>query len=156
MNWKHVSALPGSLLLFVVVGCTTSPSVTPLLRLSHDAVTAEAARLREDVAQQRAGFDQTRNALADAYEADLRNRTALDADWVLEATTVYVAACEALLEHEAAQRQAREQRADNLDAAAEATERAAALLEQRDQLLNDTVAARLWRVLGGDESGATR
>jgi len=130
-----------------LTGCASPPSVMPLLRITQDTLRAEAGRLNEETARDRQTIEQTRRSLEDAFVADLREQRALDPAWVNEATTVYVAVREALLAHEMTLRQERLQRADNLLAAEQATQRAIDLLEQRDQLLTDTSLARLWRRL---------
>jgi len=155
MNWKPVNALLASFVALAAAGCTP-PSVSPLLELSRQAVAAEAQRLRADIERDRAAMDHARDALEAAYAADLHEQSTLDVPWVMEATVVYVAAREAVLRQEMALRRERERRADNLDAAADATGRAVELLEQRDRLLNDTAVARWWRMLGEAAQGVSR
>lgn len=151
MNCKTaVKPLP-SVLLLIIAGCTAPPSVVPLLQVSRSAMVAEAGRLRQDIDTDHLAVEQTRHTLADAFATDLHQQDELTDEWVIEATDVYVAAREALLAHETEAAQQKQQRADNLEAAAEATQRAIDLLQRRDQLLSDTAVARLWRLLGESE-----
>lgn len=69
--------------------------------------------------------------------------------WVLEATTVYVAARDALIRHEQSLAQERGNRADNLRAAAAATHRAILLTEQQDGLLRGVAGEELSRLWNG-------
>ncbi|MCC6681772.1 MAG: hypothetical protein IT445_12795 [Phycisphaeraceae bacterium] len=114
-------------------------------------MAAEAGRLRQDIDVDHQLVEQTRSDLADAFAADLHQQDELTSAWVIEASDVYVAAREALLVRETEAAQQKQQRADNLEAAAEATQRAIDLLQRRDQLLSDTAVARLWRLLGESE-----
>ena len=135
------------LLTLALPACTTPPSVTPLLRLTHEALHAEAQRLAADTARDRAHLDAVRRSLAAGYDADLAQRDAITADWARDAAEAYAAAREALVRHELALRHERELRADNLAAAAEATERAIALLEQQDALITGATRMNAWRLL---------
>ena len=132
--------------VLIVGGCSSPPSVVPLLRVSQDTLMQEADRLHDDVTRDARAVEQTRQTLADAYAADLRTRGELDPSWVLEATIVYVAAREALAFHEMNLRQERIQRAANLELAAQATGRAVELIEQRDRLLTDRKVWELWQI----------
>jgi hypothetical protein len=121
------------LALLALSGCAT-PSVLPLLRLSHEALEAEARHLADERQRDAALLLERQRALSAAFDADLRQRADLDAQWVRQAATGYVAAREALLLHDAAIARERAQRAANLQAAAEAQARAIALLELQEGL----------------------
>ncbi len=151
MNCKTAVKLLPSVLLLIISGCTAPPSVVPLLQVSSSAMADEAERLRRDIDVDHLVVERTRTTLADAFAADLRQQDELTSAWVIEAIDVYVAAREALLARETEAAQQKQQRADNLEAAAEATQRAIDLLQRRDQLLSDTAVARLWRLLGESE-----
>lgn len=153
MNCKPAIALLVSICLLILSACKAPPSVVPLLEVSRHAMLTEADRLHADAAEDADEIQQTRNSLADAFDADLREQPTIDPAWLREAMEVYIAAREALLAHELSVRRQKQQRADNLEAAAEATDRAIALLQRRDQLLDDTVIMQLWRLLGGDDQG---
>lgn len=142
----------GGLLATALGGCASPPSVTPLLRLAEEAVRKEALRVEADAGRDADRLEGTRRSLRDAYDADLAERGELDAAWVREATDVYVAAREALVRHELALRDERRVRAENLRLAADATERAAELLERQDDLITTaTRGAQVWRVLRREE-----
>jgi hypothetical protein len=68
---------------------------------------------------------------------------------VLEATTVYVAARDAVIRHEQSLTRERDNRADNLRAAATATRRAILLIEQQDGLLRGLAGEELSQLLDG-------
>lgn len=124
--------------------CTAPPSVSPLLRMAEEAMRAESQRLAADVERDVQRIDQTRAALAAAFDADLRQRDALDARWVTDAAEVYAAAREALARHEMALRRERDQRAANLHVAANATRRAVQLIERQDALITRTLGTDTW------------
>ncbi len=126
--------------------CGSPPSVVPLLRIADRAMQDEAGRLDEDLQRDINQLDQSRRMLQAAFEADLAQVQQLTAEWVLEATDVYIAAREALVHHESKLRQQRERRADNLNAASEAIRRAARLLEQQDKLIELTLGLDVWRL----------
>jgi hypothetical protein len=132
-----------------IAGCDSPPSVTPLLRLSREAITAEMQHLQDDAAVQRTLIEQRQLALADAFEADLGaadQEGALNADWVREATQVYVLARETLVKQQQSREQTYAQRIDNLDAAAQAQDRAIAVLERQDELVQRVWGMSPWRV----------
>ena len=129
------------------IGCTSPPSVAPLLRVTQAALEAEASQLEADAHRDAQWIDQTRTALAQAYEADLAQTDELSVQWVRDATSVYVAAREALLQHEMNLKQQRMQRAANLRAANLATQRAQAMLEQQDALMSTFVGIDGWQLL---------
>lgn len=137
-----------ALFLFVANGCTSPPSVAPLLRVAERAMRDEAARLDDDDAKRdTAQMDQSRQALAAAFDADLGEQAAkLDAQWVRDAVAGYVAAREALLRHEAKLHDERASRSDNLRAAAEAQDKAIQLLENQDALITQTTGLDIWRL----------
>lgn len=130
-----------------LVGCTAPPSVVPLLSASQGIVLAEAQRIEADGALDEQYIEQAKRALADAFEADLAQRDALDAQWVREATVVYVAAREQLVEQAMRLREQRRLRADNLRAAAEAQQRAVTLLQRQDALITQTSGLDIWRII---------
>lgn len=125
-------------------GCA-APSVAPLLRVAAEAMRQEQDRLTIDLDRDRLAMESRRAALRDGYAADLREKgdPVLDAEWVMEATDVYVAAREALVHHEWALAEERRRRRDNLDAAIEAQERALRLIERQDELLRHVTNPRL-------------
>ncbi|MEX0775198.1 MAG: hypothetical protein WD042_05730 [Phycisphaeraceae bacterium] len=123
------------LLALLVPGCTTPPSIAPLLRVVDQALADEAAHLDADAARDAAAMQQSRAMLADAYEADLKQTADLSPQWVLDATDAYVAAREIVLRHEFDLQAQRRQRADNLAAARQAQQRAMQLLERQDELV---------------------
>lgn len=127
--------------LLVLGGCSM-PSVLPLLRLSQEAIEAEAHHLAGERQRDAALLTERQLALSAAFDADLRQRPDLDAEWVRQAAGGYVAAREALLRHDEAVGRERAQRAANLRAAAEAQARAIALLELQDGLWQ-----RPWRAV---------
>jgi hypothetical protein len=133
----------------IVGGCTSPPSVTPLLRVTERALISESARLNDDAERDSQYARQTLRSLKDAYDRDLEQADGLTADWVRDATSVYVAAREALLRNEIARAHERRQRSDNLQAAASATRRAIGLIEQQDKLLNAVAGEDIRRLLTG-------
>jgi len=153
VNYKNIIATHRKSLYIAILGltwlagCTSPPSVMPLLRITQGALHSESAQLRQDIPRDGRAIEQVRMSLDDAFAADLRQQEELSVVWVSEAMDVYIAAREALLVHELTLKQERLQREENLDVAANATQRAIDLLEQRDQLLADTSIARLWRLL---------
>ena len=130
----------------LLVGCASPPSVAPLLRVVDAELRREAQRLELDARRDAEAVDQARRSLADAYDGDLARREALTAEWVRDATDVYVAAREALVRHEMNLRAEREQRARNLHAAGEAQRRAIQLIEQHDGLIVGTLGFDLWQL----------
>ena len=127
-------------------GCTSPPSVTPLLRVAEKAMLDEASRIDEDAHRDAAQIDQTRQTLASAFDADLAQVKTLDAQWVKDAAEGYAVAREALARHEAALRSERSLRADNLRTAAQAQDRAIQLLERQDSLVTQITGLDLWRL----------
>lgn len=132
-------------ILWVVVtsllfsGCTSPPSVAPLLQVAEQAILNESGRIDEDIAIEQTHADQTLTILEEAYRRDLEQVDTLTPEWVQEATAVYVAAREAVLQNQADQINVHRIRADNLRSAALATRRARRLIEQQDRLLHGVV-----------------
>ena len=141
----------GGLLLYGVSlgasGCTSPPSVTPLLQVAERAILEESQRVSLDVERDKAYTRQTLSSLEDAYNRDLSEAEALTPAWVREATHVYVVAREAVLEHETVLADERDARVENLRSAASATRRAITLLQRQDQLLRGVMGDDLGRLL---------
>ena len=139
----------GVLLVGGLVGCSTPPSVAPLLRVTERVLVEESGRLAEDAERDGAYTRQVLGSLEDAYRRDLEQAGELTPGWVLEATMVYVAAREAVVRHEQSLARERGNRADNLRAAAAATRRAILLIEQQDGLLRGVAGEELSQLLAG-------
>ncbi|MEZ6193552.1 MAG: hypothetical protein R3C45_19965 [Phycisphaerales bacterium] len=133
----------------LLVGCSSPPSVTPLLRVTERALVEESGRLKEDAERDRLYTRQILGSLDDAYRRDLEQAEVLTSGWVREATTVYVAARDAVIQHEQTLAEERGNRADNLLAAATATRRAILLIEQQDGLLRGVAGEELSQLLYG-------
>ncbi len=133
--------IAGGLALAAFTGCTSPPSVAPLLRISEQAMRAEAENLTADAARDRAGLDAARASIADGFDADLREQAAPTTEWIRQAAEVYAAAREELMRQELTLAQQRQTRAD-----AQAQHRAIELLERQDQLLTEITGADLWRL----------
>jgi hypothetical protein len=133
----------------LLMGCSTPPSVAPLLRVTERALVAESGRLQEDAERDKTYTRQVLGSLDDAYRRDLEQAETLTPGWVLEATTVYVAARDAVIRHEQSLTRERDNRADNLRAAATATRRAILLIEQQDGLLRGLAGEELSQLLDG-------
>jgi len=146
---KHVSTLLVLIAATITLGCTSPPSVTPLLRVTERALLEESGRLSRNVERDKAYSRQTLGVLEDAYYRDLMKTEVLTPQWVREATTVYVAARESVIEHEVSLAREYEVRADNLRNAAAATRRAIALIEQQDSLLRGVMGDDLQQLLDG-------
>jgi hypothetical protein len=130
-----------------LAGCTSPPSVAPLLHITERALLEESARLDQDTERDRLYVRQTLGSLEDAYYRDLDETDQLTPEWVRGATSIYVIAREAVIEHEASLTHERGVRAENLRNAATATRRAIALIEQQDQLLRGVVGDDLRHLL---------
>jgi len=115
--------------VLLIAGCSTPPSVMPLLDITSGVLRDEAARLKGDAESAQRRLDAERASLAAAFERDLEQRDALDTDWVADAVSVYVAARDALTRHGHDLAEAYAARIDNLAAAREANRRARTLLE---------------------------
>ncbi|MFW6059387.1 MAG: hypothetical protein ACODAQ_04355 [Phycisphaeraceae bacterium] len=135
---------------FTTTGCSTPPSVLPLLEASERTLREEGDRLDADAQRDARWIAQTREALHDAYQQDLAQRDELDREWVQEATQAYVVAREELVRHEMHLREQRQRRRDNLRAAADATRRAAAILMRQDRLMAGLVGDDLWSLLASE------
>lgn len=144
----RLPAFVGATILWISLanGCTSPPAVTPLLRVVDQTLRKEAAWIEAEAVIDSQRAEQTRRVLADAYRADLRQRDTLDVAWVEEATTVYIAAREAVLRNEFDQKAARQQRTTNLRSAAAAQRRAIYLLERQDDLIVGTLGIDLWQL----------
>ncbi len=143
---------PAMMLAVLLTGCATPPSVAPLLRVTERALAEESGRLARDVQRDRAYTRQVLGSLEDAYRRDLEQVDGLTPQWVLEATAVYITAREAAVRNEQALALERDNRADNLRAAAAATRRAILLIEQHDGLLRGVAGeelSQLWTGLAG-------
>ncbi len=134
-------------LVSLLGGCATPPSVAPLLRVTQRALLDESGRLKVDAERDTLYTRQTLRTLEDAYNQDLDQAEGLTPDWVREATSVYVTARETTISHQHALAQEYRVRADNLVAAASATQRALVLIEQQDKLLDGAVNRDLRRLL---------
>lgn len=138
------------LLLFVIIGCESPPSVSPLLRASSLAMAQEVEHLQTDITRDAQHMRETRLALDAAFDADLDQASSenrLTADWIKDAMVVYVPAREALVRHESKLKHERLSRMDNLQTAFEAQQRAMQLLERQDDLIRDTTHISIWRLL---------
>ncbi len=131
----------------VLGGCTTPPSVAPLLRVTEQALLRESDRLRDDAERDAEYVRQTLRILEDAYSRDLDQVEFLTPDWVREATSVYVTAREIIIRHQNALARERNHRSDNLKTAALAARRAIVLIEQQDRLLKGAVDQDLRRLM---------
>ncbi len=150
MRWRRIigrrEAIGAALIVVsgaMLGGCRTPASVGPLLDVVDRVLADEQRLLTEDGQRQNAWFDQQRQTLAAAFEADLVDRE-LTVDWVQTHTIAYVAAREALLAHELELHRQRETRRENLQLAARAQHRAKALLERHDELLGPVGNLRTW------------
>jgi hypothetical protein len=104
----------------------------------------ERALLDADAERMRQGIDQQRAALWRGFEADVRARGELRAEWVLEGTAAYSAALELLTRHGMEQERTMQTRRSNLRDATRALERAIGLLEKQDALLEGVPDVRRW------------
>lgn len=134
----------------VLVGCSSPPSVLPAMQLVQAALLEESRQVEADAALEAAHLDHVRDGLARAYEADLKDAASLTPDWVMEATTAYIAAREALLQQEQAWADRRATRLDNLRLAASTQRSAAALLAEQDRVVTQLVGTDFWGWFDGD------
>src|ERR1041385_1626110 len=79
----------GCLFPLALQACASPPSLLPLLRVADKAIAQESQLLDADAARSTAWLDEQRATLAAAFEADLREQTTLDPEWVLTATQAY-------------------------------------------------------------------
>jgi hypothetical protein len=119
----------------VLSGCASPPSVAPLMRVVETALGDEVEHVAADERRMALWYSQQRDALADAFGADLAAQSTLAPDWVSDHVRVYVAAREALAEAGVRARQQYAVRRDNLLLAAAAQRRARELIEKQDQLI---------------------
>ena len=141
VNWTRcIGIIP-----LAMMGCTSPPSVVPLLDVVEQALRHEATLVHEEADREAQTVSQTRTALDHAFDADLQAQSSLDEAWVRDAVRVYAAAREAVVRHELDLRNARNQRADNLLAAADAQRRAIELLQQQDELIKRSLDLKAWR-----------
>lgn len=133
-----------------LTGCGSPPSVLPLLTAAEEAARAEAARFEADVEREAQWIEQARAALERAYERDLAAQEELSRAWIVEATRAYVAAREELVRHEMQRREQLAQRRENLHAVAAATQQAAAVLQEQDELMTRVIGGRAWDLLRDD------
>jgi len=134
-----------------ISGCATPPSVDPLLDVVDGALKQEAALVTADAARDGEALAQARAGREAGFEADLRQRQTLEAEWVLSASRLYAAALVELGRHEARLADQRRVRLENLAVAREAQGRARELLAQQDALLG-ALGLDLWRLKGRLES----
>ena len=133
--------------VFITTGCSTPPSVAPLLRVAERALIEESERLEADA---RRDAEQMRGDLAtleDGFNRDLEQAEALTPQWVREATSVYVSARETVVRYQNAQIRDLNNRADNLKLAASATGRAISLVERQDRLFDGVLNEELQRLI---------
>jgi len=107
---------PYLLVLFALIG-----GCSPYVRLQMDLVeqarkgvqlASESQAAHVQVAQRLHAIQ--RDRVDDAFDADVRERTALDADWVIEHRRAYAAALEALAAQKSASAEADRVARDNL------------------------------------------
>ena len=122
------------LLLVALPGCTP-PSVHSLLDLSQQVIERETQHLDEDIARDQLHYQQLRTSLDAAFDADVQQTDDLSPQYVREARQVYAAAREAITRSELQVIDARRARQQNLQAAMHLQQRAASLIEQRDDLV---------------------
>lgn len=134
-------------------GCGSSPSVVPLLNSVQRVLEQEAELVNSDAERQRGWLEQQKKSLQDGFGADLSAREKLDAVWVKDHTDVYVAAREALVEHEMRCNVAFGRRLENLAAAKRAQERAVGLIEEQDRLFERVPDLRRWLLKSGRADG---
>lgn len=99
---------------------------------------------QEDLARDRQGLTERREALRSAFEADLTERKELDAAWVRDAAEGYAAAVEGLTRHEAELERMRQTRTENLRMAVEAQQRAMTLLAGQDAMIRGATGWDAW------------
>jgi len=135
------------LAVLMMTGCTTPPSVAPLLRITERALHEESLRIQDDTRRDSERMRGALESLEEGFNRDLEQKETLTPDWVREATTVYIAAREMVVSHQNALTQDRIIRADNLAAAASATRRAISLIEGQDRLFDGVMDEDLRRLL---------
>jgi len=128
-------------------GCTSPPSVVPLLSVVDRVLAEELAGIEVDRRRDKASVASSLKAMRDAYSLDLsqaESQGRLSADWVLDANAGYVLAREELVRYEAALAAERDTRQENIEAALTAQRRAVWLLESQDQALVDALGVDRW------------
>lgn len=118
-----------------LAGCASPPSAAPLMRAAMKAVAQEQQLLAEDGRSRQQWLEAQKTGLQRGFESDLRARTVIEPDWVLEGTAAYVTAREQLIRQEMTAQAALEVRQQNLLMAQRAVERAISLMERQDALL---------------------
>ena len=143
------------LFILLLTGCTSAPSVLPMLDRVGVVLTEERAMLAEDGKLVAGRYEQTRDMLRDAYEKDLavKEGKQISADWVIDATRVYVAAREILLKQMADEMNSLETRMRNLDLAKEAQSKAVQMMRQQDELMLNMSGVSFWDWLGNKRHG---
>jgi len=136
--------LMGAMLLLALSGCGAPPSIGPLLDLSGAVLDREAGRLDADAEAAHDRLELQASMLASAFDRDLNERATLNADWVSEAVSAYVAAREALVRQAAEVESSYAARVDDLRAAREAQRRAVSLLERQQTILPWPASWRGW------------
>lgn len=152
-NKRHnVAPLAGQLTLAwlsLTAGCTSPPSVSPLLAIADRALEQEIALVQTDTQRQAQAHQQNRQMLASAYSADLQIKAAsLNIDWVQQATDVYVAACEELTRRQLLYEKAQADRLDNLRLARQVQQRAIQVIQAQDQTITSLLGLDLWPLDG--------
>ncbi|WP_432798406.1 hypothetical protein [Poriferisphaera sp. WC338] len=137
------------LLIILLTGCTSPPSVVPVLEMVGQVLADEAAQMKMRRLDEEQRHMQMKASLRDAYERDLTSQESLSSEWVLEATSVYTTAREMMIENYHSQLEAIDRKQQNLMAAWEAQQKATELLRQQDDLLRGTVGLDLWRLEQG-------
>lgn len=132
------------LLLLVLGGCASPPAVTPLLRVVDQAIEDAHDQLGVDRQRAASSIDRQRQALTDAFDADLADQTTLTTTWVRDHAMVYATAREVLTQHAAELKREFDTRQANLRDARRAQRAAIELIEQQDALFKAVPDARRW------------
>lgn len=143
-GWRRWLIATALVVVTVTPGCASPPSVVPLLEQVHHVLADQQQDLQQRAEQDAVRFDQQRQMLQQAYEADLTARPQLDADWVRDGTAAYVTALEAMLRHELQLTDQLRTRGRNLELAADAQRRAIRLIQRQDELLERLPDLRRW------------
>jgi hypothetical protein len=141
---KTIAPLSLMLMLATAFGCTSPPSVVPLMSVVADVMESEARHVAEDGKQFATVLGRQRQALADAFDADLDGQATIDRDWLRDHVAVYVVAREALVRHELALARRVADRIENLTLARRAQLRAIGLIQRQDALLGQLPDLRRW------------
>jgi hypothetical protein len=132
------------LLVGVPAGCSSPPSVVPLLRGVQRGLIRERQHLAQDSQRSDAIAQAQLDSLEQAFVADMDGRQQLDRAWVTEHTQAYVLARDAVLRQRMNHQAAYRQRRENLDLAIAVQDRAISLIEQQDALLGHMPDLRRW------------